>query len=75
MAETGSNVAIVRAYHRKNSISGKVGIGGGVGISSRVDIEASPGKDIFRPSRVTLLLHRALSVVYNRGVNKWALPR
>ena len=41
-----------------------------VGIGGRVGIGASSGKDIFRPSRVPLLLHRALSIVYSGGVGK-----
>ena len=48
-------------------VNGRVGIGGRVGISGRVGIEASPSKDVFRPS---LLLHRALSIVYSGGVGK-----
>jgi hypothetical protein len=41
-----------------------------VNISGRVGIGASSGKDIFRLSRVPLLLYRALSIVYSRGVGK-----
>jgi hypothetical protein len=41
-----------------------------VGISGRVGIGASSGKDVFRPSRVPLLLHRALSIVYSGGVGE-----
>ena len=41
-----------------------------VGIGGRVGIEASPGKDVFRLSRVPLLLYRALSIVYSGGVGK-----
>ena len=41
-----------------------------VGIGGRVGIGASSGKDIFRPSKVPLLLHGASSVVYNRGVGE-----
>ena len=63
-------MAVVGAYREKGGIGGRVGIRGRVGISSRVGIGASPGKDIFGPSRVTLLLHRALSVVYSKGVGK-----
>ena len=36
----------------------------------RVGIGASSNKDIFRPSKVPLLLYRALSIVYSRGVGK-----
>ena len=68
----GSNIAIIRAYYKKGGISGRVGIRGRVGISSRVNIGVSPGKDIFGPSGVTLLLYRALFIVYSRGVSKWA---
>ena len=42
----------------------------GVGISSRVGIGASSSKDAFRLSRVPLLLYRALSIVYSRGVGE-----
>ena len=41
-----------------------------VGIGGRVDIGAGASKDAFRPSRVPLLLYRALSIVYSRGVGK-----
>ena len=41
-----------------------------VGIGSRVDIGAGSGKDAFRPSKVPLLLYRALSIVYSGGVDK-----
>ena len=57
------------ACRKEGNISGKVGIGGRVGIG------ASSGKDAFRPSRVPLLLHGALSTVYSRGVGEWASPR
>ena len=69
-AETGSDVAVVRAYCEKGGINSKVGIRGRVGIGGRAGIGASPSKDIFGLSGVTLLLHRALSVVYSRGVGK-----
>ena len=73
-AETGNNIAIVGAYYEKGGISSRVGIRGKIGISSKIGIGASPSKDIFGPSRVTLLLHRASSVVYSRGVGEWASP-
>jgi hypothetical protein len=41
-----------------------------VGIGGRVGIEASPSKDVFRLSRVYLLLYRALSMVYSGGVGE-----
>ena len=41
-----------------------------VGIGGRVGIGASSSKDIFRLSRVPLLLYRALSIVYSRGVGE-----
>ena len=69
-AKTGSNIAIVGACREKGGISSKVGIRGKVGISGRAGIGASPSKDIFGPFRVTLLLHRALSMVYSGGVGK-----
>ena len=40
------------------------------GIGGRVDIGASASKDVFRLSRVPLLLYRALSIVYSGGVGK-----
>jgi len=42
----------------------------GVGIGGKVGIGASPGKDVFGPSRVPLLLHGASSIVYSGGVGK-----
>ena len=45
-------------------------VGVGVGIGGRVGIEASSSKDVFRLSRAPLLLYRALSIVYSRGVSK-----
>jgi len=54
-AKTGSSVAVVRV---------------GVGIGGRVGIGASSCKDVFRPSRVPLLLHGALSMVYSGGVGE-----
>jgi len=41
-----------------------VGIGGGTGIG------ASSSKDVFGPSGVPLLLHRALFIVYSGGVGE-----
>ena len=41
-----------------------------VDIGGRVGIGASPSKDVFRLSRVPLLLYRALSVVYSGGVGE-----
>jgi hypothetical protein len=41
-----------------------------VGIGGRAGIGASPGKDVFGPSRVPLLLHRASSIVYSGGVGE-----
>ena len=41
-----------------------------VGINNKVDIGVSPGKDTFRLSRVSLLLYRALSMVYSGGVGE-----
>jgi hypothetical protein len=71
-------MAVVRAYregayYKEGGISSRVGInsrvsiGGRIGIGGRVGIGASPGKDVFRPS---LLLYRALSIVYSGGVDK-----
>ena len=42
----------------------------GGGISTRVGIGASSGKDIFGPSGMSLILYGALSIVYSRGVGK-----
>jgi hypothetical protein len=50
-------MAIVGAFREKGGISGKVGIG------------ASSSKDVFRLSRVPLLLYRA-SIAYSGGVAK-----
>jgi len=58
------NIAVVGAYRKKGSISNRVGISGRVGIG------ASYGKDVFRLSRVPLLLYGALSIVYSGGVGK-----
>ena len=55
---------------KEGGISGRVGIGGRVGISSRVGIGDSSSKDVFRLSRVPLLLYRALSIVYSGGVGE-----
>jgi len=68
-------VAVARACckgacRKKGDINNRVGIGGRVGISGRVGIGASSGKDVFRPSRVPLLLHGASSIVYSGGVGK-----
>jgi len=67
-------VAIVRAYRegacrkgaycKEGSIGGRVGVNGRVGISGRVGIGASPSKD------ASLLLYKALSMVYSGGVGK-----
>ena len=82
----GSSIVIVGAYregacckgacYKESGISSRVGIGsevgisGRVGISSKAGIEASSSKDAFRSFRVPLLLHRASSIVYSRGVDK-----
>jgi hypothetical protein len=58
------------ACRKEGSISGRVGIRGRVGISGRVGIGASSSKDAFRPSRVPLLLHGALSIVYSGEVGE-----
>ena len=42
----------------------------GIGIGGRVGIGASPSKDVFRLSRVPLLLYGASSIVYSGGVGK-----
>ena len=67
-AKIGSNIAVVRACHKKSGISARVGIG------SKVGIGVSSSKDIFRPFRVPFLLYKALSIVYSKGVSKWASP-
>jgi len=78
-AKIGSGIAVARAYYKgacrkgacregacykEGNINSRVGIGGKVGIG------ASSGKDAFRLFRVPLLLYRALSMVYSRGVGK-----
>jgi len=70
----GSSVAVIGAcregaYH-KGACRKEGGISSKVGISGRVGIGASPSKDVFRPSKVPLLLYRALSVVYSGGVGE-----
>jgi hypothetical protein len=42
----------------------------GVGISGGIGIGASFSKDVFRPSRVPLLLYGASSIVYSGGVDE-----
>ena len=81
-AETGSGVAVARAYckgaccegacRKEGSISGSVGIGGRASsrAGGRVGIGASSSKDAFRLSGVPLLLYRALSIVYSGGVGE-----
>ena len=66
-------MAVVRACRegacRKGACCEEGGIGGKIGISGRaggrVGIGASSSKDAFRPSRVPLLLHGTLSIVYS----------
>ena len=57
-------MAVVKACREKG------GSGARVGISGRVGIGASFGKDVFGLPRVPLLLCGALSVVYSGGVGK-----
>jgi hypothetical protein len=45
-------------------------VGVGVGIGGRVGIGASSGKDVLRLFSVPLLLYRALSIVYSKGVGE-----
>jgi hypothetical protein len=72
-AETGGGVAIVRACWEGAYHKGACCKEGGIG--NRVGIGAGSGKDVFRSFGVPLLLHRALSVVYSGGVDKWGSPR
>jgi hypothetical protein len=72
-AETGGGVAVVRACWEGAYCKGACCKEGGIG--SRVGIKAGSGKDAFRSFGVPFLLHRASSVVYSGGVDKWALPR
>ena len=58
-AETGSGVAVVKAYREEGGIGGRVGIGDRVGIGSKAGIGASSGKDVF-----------GLSMVYSGEVGK-----
>ena len=53
-----------RAYCKENSISSRVGI------SSKIGIGVSFRENTFRSFKLTLLLHRNLSIVYSRGVDK-----
>jgi len=41
-----------------------------VGIGSKVGIGASSSKDVFKPSKVPLLLHRVLFIIYSKGISK-----
>ena len=52
IAETGSSIAVVKAYREEGGIGGKVGISDRVGIGGRAGIGASSGKDVFGPSMV-----------------------
>ena len=70
----GSGMVVVGACHKKSGISSRVGSSCRVYIGGKVGIEASSNKDVFRLYIVPLLLYGALSVVYSRGVGKWALP-
>ena len=78
-AETGSGVAVAEtcckgAYregaYREEACRKEGGISSKVGIGGRVGIGASSGKDVFRLSKVPLLLHKALSTVYSGGVGE-----
>ena len=83
-AETGSGVAVAEAYCKGADCKGACrkrvyhegacrkegGIGSRVGIGGRAGIGASSSKDVFRPSRVPLLLHGASSTVYSGGVGE-----
>ena len=42
----------------------------GVGIGSKIGIGANSSKNIFRPSKVPLLLYGASSIVYSEGVGE-----
>jgi hypothetical protein len=75
----GSSIAVVGAYRegtyregacREGACYKEGGIGSRVSIGGRVGIGASSGKDAFRPSRVPLLLHGALSIVYSGEVGE-----
>jgi hypothetical protein len=57
------------AYH-KGACCKKGGISSRVSISGKAGIGVSSRKDIFRSFRLLLLLHKALSIVYSRGVGK-----
>ena len=79
-AKTGGDIAVVGACregaYRKGvcrkggGISSRVGVRGRVGISGKAGIGVSSSKDVFRLSRVPLLPHRALSIVYSGGVGE-----
>ena len=61
-------MAVVRAYREGAYRKGACYKEGS--ISSRVGIGTSSSKDVFRLSRVPLLLYRASSIVYSRGVGE-----
>ena len=67
-------MAVARAYYKgtycKGACRKEGGISSRVGISGRAGIGAGSSKDVFRLSRVPLLLYRALSIVYSGGVDK-----
>jgi len=48
----------------------RVCISGRVGIGSKVGIGASSSKDIFGLYTVPFLLHKASSIIYNKGIGK-----
>ena len=55
----GSSIAIIKTYHKKSSISGKIGISNKINISSKVNIKTNFNKNIFK-----------LSIIYNKRVSK-----
>jgi hypothetical protein len=66
----GSGVAVVGACCKEGGIGARVGIRARVGTGAGVGTRASSSKDVFVPSRISLLLYRALSIVYSGGVGE-----
>jgi len=66
----GSGVAVVRACCKEGSIGARVGIRARAGTKAGAGTRASSSKDVFIPSRMSLLLYGALSVVYSGEVGE-----
>ena len=66
----GSGIAVVRACCKEGSISTRVGIRARAGTRAGAGTGASSSKDTFMPSKISLLLYRASSVIYSGGVGE-----